>query len=146
MSQKKLKLPTTSLLFCHSSSTLLSFGILLPSPTSASSKLFNAGHSDYQRESSVASMIEDLGWEQLHTHRQQAKATMLLRIVNQLIDIQATSLLILMGTLPREYVNRLFEPFCIANASKCSVATASTHRSSIDQSNVIHLILSHSRK
>ena len=51
-------------------------------------------HSDYKSTSSVTPMVEDIGWAQLEAHRPQAKAIMLYRIVNQLVDIQVTSLLI----------------------------------------------------
>ena len=49
-------------------------------------------HSDYKRTSFVTSMMEDLGWEQLEAGSQQA--IMLYRIVNQLVNLKAASLLI----------------------------------------------------
>ena len=61
-----------------------SFVILLPSPTSTSWNLSNFAQQN-SVTSSVTSMVEDLGWAQLEAHRQQAKAIMLYRIVNQLL-------------------------------------------------------------
>ena len=54
-------------------------------------------HSNYQRANSVSDMIED--WEQLEARHQQLKAAMLYRIINHLVDIQATSLLIPPGPI-----------------------------------------------
>ena len=77
-------------------------------------------YSDYQRRSSITTMMENLGWEQLHARRQQTKAIMLYRIVNQLVDIQAASILIPTGTHIRGHVNRLLPPKCSVNACKYS--------------------------
>ena len=77
-------------------------------------------HSDYRHTSSVTAMMEDLGWEQLQTRRQQAKTIMLYRIVNQLVDIQAASLLIHAGTHTRGHANRFLVPYCSINAYKYS--------------------------
>ena len=76
-------------------------------------------HSDYRCTSSVTLMMEDLGWEQLAC-RQQAKASMLYRIVNQLVDIQAASLLILRGSHTRGHTNRFLVQYCSVNVYKRS--------------------------
>ena len=47
-----------------------------------------------QRTSSVSAMIQDLGWEQLRSHRQQVKAVIFYRIINRLVNIQAAPILI----------------------------------------------------
>ena len=77
-------------------------------------------HSDYRRTSSVTAMMEDLGWEQLQTHRQQVKTIILYRIVNQLVDIQTASLLMPAGTHTRGHANRFQVPYCSINAYKYS--------------------------
>ena len=75
-------------------------------------------HLDYRRTSSVTAMMENLGWEQLQTRRQQAKTIMIYRIVNQRVDIQAASLLIPTGTHTRGHANRFLVPYCSINAYK----------------------------
>ena len=44
---------------------------------------------DYRQTSSVSSMMQDLGWEQLQTRCQQNKTVMMYRIVNNLVEIPA---------------------------------------------------------
>ena len=44
---------------------------------------------DYSRTSSVSLMMQELGWEDLQTRRQQNKAIMMYKIVNNLVDIPA---------------------------------------------------------
>ena len=72
-------------------------------------------------------MMEDLGSEQLQTRRQQTKAIMLYRIVNQLADIQAASLLIPIGTHTRGHANRFWVTYCSINAYKYSFYPSSIH-------------------
>ncbi|KAK3090576.1 hypothetical protein FSP39_012808 [Pinctada imbricata] len=47
---------------------------------------------DYHTTSSVTTMMEQLGWRTLQERRAQAKAVMMFRIVNQLVDIPHTYL------------------------------------------------------
>ena len=58
-------------------------------------------HNDYRRTSSVTSMIQNLGWEQLQHRREQCKTIMMYRIVNDLIDIPAENYLTHSGTTTR---------------------------------------------
>ena len=44
---------------------------------------------DYRRTSSVLSMLEHLGCENHHTHRQHGKMVLIYRIVNHLVEIPA---------------------------------------------------------
>ena len=44
-------------------------------------------YADYQTTSSVSTMLNQLQWTTLQEHRAQAKACMMYRVVNQLIDI-----------------------------------------------------------
>ena len=77
-------------------------------------------HSNYQHTSSASATIEDWSWEQLEAQRQQLKAAMLHRIINHLVDIQATSLFIPAGTITRGHANRFLAPFGSVNAFKYS--------------------------
>ena len=58
-------------------------------------------HYDYRRTSSVTSMIQNLGWEELQHRREQCKTIMMYRIVNDLIDIPAENYLTHSGTTTR---------------------------------------------
>ena len=49
---------------------------------------------DYDRTSNVTAMLDELGWDTLQEWRQQAKATMFLRIVYGLVCIPSTPFLI----------------------------------------------------
>ena len=53
---------------------------------------------DYRRTSSVSSMMQDLGWEQLQARPQQNKTVMMYRMANNLVEIPATKYL-----TPKEY-------------------------------------------
>ena len=48
---------------------------------------------DYSRESSVTTMLQDLGWNSLQHRRDVAKVTMMYRITNKLIDIPDSHLI-----------------------------------------------------
>ena len=47
---------------------------------------------DYSRKNSVSTMLSNLGWKSLQHRRQAAKATMMYRITNKLIDIPSNQL------------------------------------------------------
>ena len=55
-------------------------------------------YSDYQRTSSVTTMLTQLGWPTLQARRTQAKAVMMYRVVNQLIEIPSTILVPIIST------------------------------------------------
>ena len=46
---------------------------------------------DYSRTSSVTTMLQDLGWETLKERCGKARATMMYRIKNDLVDIQSAT-------------------------------------------------------
>ena len=70
--------------------------------------------------SSVTSMIQNLGWEELQHRREQCKTIMMYRIVNDLIDIPAENYLIHSGTTTRGHGTRFLVPYCSVNAYKSS--------------------------
>ena len=77
-------------------------------------------HNDYRRTSSVTSMIQNLGWEELQRRREQCKTIMVYRIVNDLIDIPAENYLTHSGTTTRCHGTRFLVPYCSLNAYKSS--------------------------
>ena len=77
-------------------------------------------HSDYQPTSSVSAMIQDLELKHLQTRRQHVKAAMLYRIVHQLVDIHAVTILIPIGAYTRGHANRFLPAFGSVNAYKHS--------------------------
>ena len=76
--------------------------------------------SDYSRTSSVTSMMQELGWEDLQTRWQQNKAIMMYKIVNNLVDIPADQYLTTAGASTRGHKQRYLVPFCSVNACKGS--------------------------
>ena len=77
-------------------------------------------HNDYRRTSSVTSMIQNLGWEELQHRREQCKTIMMYRIVNDLINIPAEIYLTHSGTTTRGHGTRFLVPYCSVNAYKSS--------------------------
>ena len=77
-------------------------------------------HNDYRRTSSVTSMIQHLGWEELQHRREQRKTIMMYRIVNDLIDIPAENYLTHSGTTTKGHGTRFLVPYCSVNAYKSS--------------------------
>ena len=73
---------------------------------------------DYRLTSSVTSMIQNLGWEDLQHYREQCKTIMMYRIVNDLIGIPAENYLTHSGTLSRGRGTRFLAPYCSVNAYK----------------------------
>ena len=71
---------------------------------------------DYRRTSSVSSMMQDLGWKQLQTRRQQNKTVMMYRIVNNFVEIPANQYLTLTGVSTRGHQQRFLPYFCSVNA------------------------------
>ena len=66
---------------------------------------------DYRRTSSVTSMIQNLGWEELQYRREQCKTVMMYRIINNLVDIPAEKYLIHSGTSTRGHETRFLVPY-----------------------------------
>ena len=77
-------------------------------------------HGDYRRTSRVTPMLQNLGWEDLKTRREQSKTIMMYRIVNNLIDIPAEKYLTQTGTSTRGHESRFLVPYCSLVAYKSS--------------------------
>ena len=75
---------------------------------------------DYRRTSSVTSMIQNLGWEELQYRCEQCKTVMMYRITNNLVDIPAEKYLIHSGTSTTGHETRFLVPYCSVNAYKSS--------------------------
>ena len=75
---------------------------------------------DYRQTSSVSSMMQDLGWEQLQTRRQQNKTVMMYRIVNNLVEIPISQYLTPTGVSTRGHQRRFFPYYCAVTAYKGS--------------------------
>ena len=75
---------------------------------------------DYRQTSSVSSMMEDLGWEQLQTRCQQNKTVMMYHIVNNLVEIPANQYLTPTGVSTRGHQKRFRLYYCSVNAYKGS--------------------------
>ena len=71
---------------------------------------------DKRQTSSVSSMMQDLGWEQLQTRRQQNKTVMMYRIVNNLVEIPANQYLTPTGVSTRGHQQRFLPYYCSVNA------------------------------
>ena len=71
---------------------------------------------DYRQTSSVSSMMQDLGWEQLQTRRQQNKTVMMYLIVNNLVEIPANQYLTPTGVSTRGHQQRFLPYYCSVNA------------------------------
>jgi hypothetical protein len=66
---------------------------------------------DYKRESSVTSMLKQLDLDTLQSRRQAARATMMYRVVNDLIDIPSSQSQPTISNI-RGYTSRYLQPFC----------------------------------
>ena len=74
---------------------------------------------DYRRISSVSSMLEHLGWENLYTHRQHGKMVLMYRIVNHLVEIPASTVLQPVGaSRTRGHNHGYLVPYCGVDAYK----------------------------
>ena len=74
---------------------------------------------DYRPTSSVTSMIQNLGWEDLQ-HRREQYRTVMYRIVNNIVDIPADKYMIQSRTTTRGHGIRFLVPCCSVNAYKSS--------------------------
>ena len=77
-------------------------------------------HNDYRLTSSVTSMIQNLGCEELQHRRGQCKTIMMYRIVNDLIDIPAENYLTHSSTTTRGHGTGFLVHYCFVNAYKSS--------------------------
>ena len=75
---------------------------------------------DYSRTSSVSSMMQDLGREELQIRCQQNKAVMIYRIVNNPVEIPTDQYLTAAGVSTRGHQLRFLVRYCSANAYKSS--------------------------
>ena len=67
---------------------------------------------DYHTTSSTSKMIQDLGWQPLQTRRQQAKVTLMYRIVNNLVDIPGEQYLHTTTSVTRGHGLKFIVPYC----------------------------------
>ena len=63
-------------------------------------------YNDYRRTSNVTSMLQELGWEDLQSRREQNKVAMMYRIVNNLVEIPADQYLTAAGVSTRGHQQR----------------------------------------
>ena len=75
---------------------------------------------DYHQTSSVTSMSQELGWEDLQTRRKQNKAIMMYKIAKNLVEITVDQYLTTAGVSTRGHQQRFVVPFCLINAYKGS--------------------------
>ena len=73
-------------------------------------------YNDYRRTSSVTSLLQELGWEDLKSRREQNKVEMMYRIVNNLVEIRADQYLTATGISSRGHHQRFLVPYCSINA------------------------------
>ena len=65
-------------------------------------------------------MINTLGWETLEQRRKQAKAVMMFRITNNLVDIDIPSYIVPQGATTRGHNKRFVQPYCRTNIMRDS--------------------------
>ena len=75
---------------------------------------------DYDRQSSVTTMIGSLKWPLLQQRRANAKAVLVYRIVNGLVAIPANKYLVVTGSQTRWHETRFINPFTRVQAYKHS--------------------------
>ena len=75
---------------------------------------------NYRRTSSVTSMLQELGWEDLQSRREQNKVAMVYRIVSNLVEIPADQYLTAAGVSTRGHQQRFLVQYCSINAYKGS--------------------------
>ena len=79
---------------------------------------------DYRQTSSVSSLVQDLGLEQLQTRCQQNKTEMIYRIVNNLVEIPVNQYLTPAGVSTRGHQQRFLPYYCSVNAYQGSFPSA----------------------
>ena len=77
-------------------------------------------YNDYRRTSSVTSMLQELGWEDLQSRLEQNKVAMMYRTVNNLVEIPADQYLTAAGVSTTGHQQRLLVQYCSINAYKGS--------------------------
>ena len=75
---------------------------------------------DYNRRSSVKSMLQELKLEKLKTRRERARATMLFRNVKGLVDLPTHGHLTPVNTATRGHDKRFMRPMCHVNSYRDS--------------------------
>ena len=75
---------------------------------------------DYRTTSSTSQMIQDLGWQPLQVRRQQAKVTLMYRIVYNLVDIPGNQYLHTTTSVTRGHGLRFIVPFTRTDAMRHS--------------------------
>ena len=78
--------------------------------------------SDFRRESSPTSMIQQIGWPTLRARRFQAKSVMMYRIVNKLVAIPEEVHLTRRESSTRGHSTRFHQPFTRVLAYKRSIS------------------------
>ena len=69
-------------------------------------------------------MLQELGWEDLQSRRDQNRATMIYMIINYLVEIPAGQHLIATGVATRGHHQRFLPIYCSINVYKESVFTS----------------------
>ena len=77
-------------------------------------------YNDYHRTSSVTSMLQELGWEDLQSRRGQNKVAMMYRIVNNLVELPTDQYLTAAGVSTSGHQQRFLVQYCSINAYKGS--------------------------
>ena len=75
---------------------------------------------DYRHTSSVTAMMKQLDWETLQARRQQSKAVMMYRVINNLVEVRAQGILVPAGVHTRGHGNRYQQPFTRVECYKAS--------------------------
>ena len=98
----------------------LQSGTHLQRPASTRSKLSRDAQQDSARMTSVTSMIQNLGLEDLQHRREQCKTIMMYQIVNDLFDIPAENYLTHSGASTGGHRTQFLVPYCSVNAYNSS--------------------------
>ena len=72
-------------------------------------------------------MLQELGWENFQSRRDQNKATVMHRIVNNLVEIPAGQYLIVMGVAIRGHHQRHLSTYCSIKVYKGSFFPSTVH-------------------
>ena len=75
---------------------------------------------DYRQTSRVTSALQELGWEDLQSRRDQNKATMMYRNFNNFVEIPEGQYLNATGVATREHHQQFLPVYCSINAYKGS--------------------------
>ena len=70
-------------------------------------------YDDYRRTSTITSMLQEIGWEDLQSRREQNKVAMMYRIVNNLVEIPADQYLTATSVSTTGHQQRFLIPYSI---------------------------------